>query len=99
MSIEFVGFAVGVAGVIDKRGDILAIDDVLAVGESEQVSLFLVRITFVGFFDGQDVSQVLDNMCALLNGNGGIAAGTVNVGSAGDEAGRIDEIGFHRMRE
>src|SRR3954468_7411301 len=84
-AIDLVGFAVGLAGMVDVHGHAVAIHHVRAAIEREKVRVVLVLVEAVPLFVGDSVAGVLDDARALRDWSGGVTAGSVDSGGADDQ--------------
>src|SRR6266496_2347235 len=84
-SINFIGFAVWIARVIDEGGNAVAVNDALAVCQSEEVGPRRMLINRVGLIIGQLGPGVFDDDVPLLDGSGRVNAVSVDVRSANNQ--------------
>ena len=83
--VLFVGFAVGVATVVDEHGHGVAVDDHRTVAESKEIGDGRVLVGLVGLVFAEAGAGILGDTSALADGGGGVAAGGVNGGGTDDE--------------
>ena len=84
--IDFLGFAIRIAGVVDKHGDAVAIDHLGAVADSEQISDRLLFVAAVGLLLIDDGAGVFHYASRFFDRGVGVTTGSVNEGGANDEA-------------
>jgi hypothetical protein len=71
--------------MIDERRHAFAIDYVLAIAESEQISARMIVIKLVRLFDGNSRTGVLDDVRAFFDGRGGVATFRIDFGITDDQ--------------
>lgn len=85
MAIDFLGFAIRVARMIDEHRDAVTVNDMGSVTNAEQVGDRLVLITAVGLFFVNQRTCIFDHARTFCDRRGGVATGGVDRGGANDE--------------
>src|SRR6185312_7204004 len=75
--VDLIRLAIRVTGMVDECGDASAVDDVHAVVKAEQVGVWVAFVELIGAFAADKWAGVLNDVCALLYGFGGVDAGGV----------------------
>ena len=79
------GFAIGIAGVVDEHRGAVAVDDLFAVAQAEEVGRQRILIFLIGHLFADAGAGVLDNAQAFLDRGHRIAAGGVDSGRTNDQ--------------
>jgi hypothetical protein len=89
--------------VVDKGGDTFTVNDMFTVGESEEISPWMLLIKSVGLFDGQASPGILDHEIPLFYRGRGVAAFGIDLGMTNLQVGRANFLAaiftFSRLRK
>jgi len=83
-ALYFIRLTIWIAGVIDERGDTVAVNHAIAVTYGEKIGDVAMLIELVAFFLGDARPGILDDLRTLLNRSSGENASGVNIGRAND---------------
>ena len=92
-AIDFIRLAIGIAGMINKGRDAIAINHPLAIGETEKICPWRVLVNVVCLVVGQLRAGVFDYDVAFLNRCGGVDSIGMDLRSANYQCHAIEGFG------
>lgn len=86
LSVDLIGLAVGITGMIDECGNTVSIDDAITISHGEKISDVAMFVDFVAFFFGNARPRIFDDLCAPLDRSSSKDAGSVNFRGSNDQS-------------